>query len=58
VASIGQLSSGGITAVEVTFPNELLTTNDNRLKAGPLMEGEASIITESRSLLQRFFNRR
>lgn len=58
VENIGRLSSGGITTVEVTFPNELLTTTGNQLKAGPLMEGEASIITESRSLLQRFFNRR
>ncbi|MFT4752191.1 MAG: hypothetical protein ACI92C_002092 [Neolewinella sp.] len=58
VISIGRLPIGGITAVEVTFPNELNTTTGNRLEPGPLMEGEASIITESRSLLQRFFKRR
>jgi hypothetical protein len=58
VINIGQLPKGDVTAVEVTFPNELLTTTGNQLKAGPLMHGEASIITESRSLLQRFFNRR
>jgi len=58
VINIGQLPKGDVTAVEVTFPNDLLTTTGNRLKPGPLMHGEASIITESRSLLQRFFNRR
>lgn len=58
VIGIGQLINGGMKTVEVTFPNELLTTTGNRLDPGPLMEGEASIITNSRSLLQRFFNRR
>jgi len=58
VVNVGQLITGGKKTVEVTFPNELLTTTGNQLNPGPLMEGEASIITGSRSLLQRFFNRR
>lgn len=58
VVDIGRLSQNGVTAVEVVFPKELLTTKGILLKPGPLMEGNASIITGSRSLLQRFFNRR
>lgn len=57
VVDVGQLVNGGMKSVEVRFTNGLLTTTGNQLKAGPLMEGDASIITSSRSLLKRFFNR-
>lgn len=58
VVDIGRVSVGGVTTVEVTFPDDLLTTTGRRLEPAPLMEGEASIITESRSLVKRLFNRR
>lgn len=57
VTAVGQLISGGRKTVEVAFPQQLVTTTGRVLEAGPLMEGEASIVTDARSLLQRFFRR-
>jgi hypothetical protein len=57
VVKKGNLQSEGRINVEVGFPKELLTTTGNRLEASPFMEGEASIITDSKPLLSRFLDR-
>ncbi|MBC6995372.1 HlyD family efflux transporter periplasmic adaptor subunit [Neolewinella lacunae] len=57
VVQKNDLQQDGFISVEVSFPKELLTTTGNRLVASPLMEGEASIITDEKPLLRRFFDR-
>lgn len=57
VVQKNDIQQDGFISVEVSFPQELLTTTGNRLVASPLMEGEASIITDEKPLLRRFFDR-
>lgn len=57
VQAVDDLVTENAFAVTVSFPNGLVTTTGNRLKAKPLMSGEASIITDDQPLLWRFLDR-
>ena len=58
VSSVGLVPIRGTINVEVTFPNGLMTSNGGQLAGSPLMEGQASIIVDRRSLLSRLIKSR
>jgi len=57
VREIEDLVTENAFAITVAFPKGLVTTKGKTLTAKPLMQGEASIITDDKPLLWRFLDR-
>ncbi len=57
VDEVEDLITENAFAVTVTFPNGLVTSKGKTLTPKPLMQGEASIITDDKPLLWRFLDR-
>lgn len=57
VSEVEDLITKNAFEVTVAFPDGLVTTTGKELTAKPLMQGEASIITDDKPLLWRFLHR-